>query len=125
MSRKHRNCSEDLLDTVVGASVVKPSTSHESNERDQHSDMDFNAPSDLSGEQSDVCPESADAAQFLKNLALFYLKLQAKMLLPSSVIQTIIEDFQEIHDISQSRLLFKLKEKLDALGVTDADISNY
>ncbi len=49
---------------------------------------------------------------------------QAKLLLPSSVIQTIIEDIQEIHDISQSHLLFKLKEKLVTLGVSEADTSN-
>ncbi len=60
----------------------------------------------------------------LTNLALFYLKLQAKLLQPSSVIQTIIEDIQEIHDISQSHLLFKLKEKLVTLGLSEADTSN-
>ena len=124
MSRKHRNSSEDgLVNSVVRASVEKPSTSHDSNERDEQSHMDHSASSDVSGEQSDVCPENADAAQFLENLALFYLKLRAKLLLPSSVIQVILEDFQEIHDISQSHLLFKLKEKLVALGVPDADIS--
>lgn len=44
-------------------------------------------------------------------------------MLPSSVIQAILKYFQEIHDISQSHLLFKLKEKLVALGVPEADIS--
>lgn len=122
--RKHRNSSEDgLIDSVVRASVVKPSTSHDSNERDEQFDIDLSASSDVSGEQSDVCPENADATQFLKTLALFYLNLQAKLLPPSSVIQVILEDFQNIHDISQSHLLFKLKEKLVALGVSEADIS--
>lgn len=53
------------------------------------------------------------------DLTLFYLKLQTKLLLPSSTIQNILEDYQEIHVISQSHLLFKLKEKLVSLSVTD------
>ena len=55
---------------------------------------------------------------------MFYLKLQAKFLLPASVIQTVIEDYQQIHDISQSHLLFKLKEKLVNLGLAETDIEN-
>lgn len=43
--------------------------------------------------------ESIDEDFFLKNLTLFYLKLQAKLLLPSSVIQTIIEEVQGIYYI--------------------------
>ncbi len=86
--------------------------------------MQIDPPSDADYEPSDVFVETADESLFLKNLALFYLKLQAKLLLPSSVIQTIIEDIQEIHDISQSHLLFKLKEKLVTLGVSEADTSN-
>lgn len=100
---------------------MNPGVSHES-EQDQ-SDMQIDPPSDADNEQ-EFYPEIADESQFFKNVALFYLKLQAKCLLPSSVIQTIIEDFQEIHDISQSHLLFKLKEKLITLGISEADTNN-
>lgn len=79
--------------------------------------------SNMSGDQ-DVCSETADEGLFTKHLALFYLKLQAKLLLPSSVIQTIIEDFQNVHDISQSHLLYKLNEKLVTIGVPEAEIKN-
>ncbi len=43
------------------------------------------------------------------------------MLLPSSTIQTIIEHYQEIHDINQSHLLSKLNQKLTSLGLSEAD----
>lgn len=69
-------------------------------------------------EQFEVCPENIDDSLLLRNLALFYLKLQAKLLLPASIIQKIIEDFQSIHDISQSQLLFKLHEKLHVLVIS-------
>ncbi|CAK6974710.1 hypothetical protein PFLUV_G00052250 [Scomber scombrus] len=117
MSRKHKTGTEENL----VESVVNPGVSHES-EQDQ-SDMQIDPPSDAGDEQA-IYPEIADESQFFKNVALFYLKLQAKCLLPSSVIQTIIEDFQEIHDISQSHLLFKLKERLITLGISEADTNN-
>lgn len=69
-------------------------------------------------EQFELCPENIDDSLFLRNLALFYLKLQAKLLLPASTIQKIIEDLQSIHDISQSQLLFKLHEKLHVLVIS-------
>jgi len=37
-----------------------------------------------------------DRNDFLTNLALFYLRMQAKMILPASTISTLIEEFQEI-----------------------------
>lgn len=60
--------------------------------------------------------ESVNAALFLRHLALFYLKLQSKCLLPSSVIQTIASEFQEIHDMSKKHLLVKLRDKLAGKG---------
>lgn len=37
-----------------------------------------------------------DGDLFLTNLALFYLKMQAKMLLSASTISILIEEFQEV-----------------------------
>lgn len=53
-----------------------------------------------------------------------YLKLQAKFILPASVIQAIIKDYQQMQDISQSDLLFKLKEKLVNLGLAETKKEN-
>lgn len=41
--------------------------------------------------EEDVVP---DEEQFLKNLALFYLRMQAKLLIPATTIQTIIEEYR-------------------------------
>ena len=73
-------------------------------------------------EESDVFPESADSATFLQNLALFYLKLQAKYLLPVSIIQRIVEDFQGVHDVNQSHLLGEMQKNLSALSVNEGVI---
>lgn len=42
----------------------------------------------------------------MKSLALFYLQMQAKMLLPTSVIQTLMGE--EVHGYSTAYLLSKL-----------------
>ncbi len=57
---------------------------------------------------------------FLRHLALFYLKLQSKCLIPSSTIQIIVERLQEIHEMSHSHLPFKLR----ALEFSEADINS-
>lgn len=75
---------------------------------------------DRENKQSDVFPERSDKSLFLNSLALFYLKLLAKLLLPSSVIQ----DMQDMHDISQSHLFYKLKENLVTLDFSDVDLKS-
>lgn len=92
VSMKHK----DGADEHVVDSVVNPGMSHESEQ--EQSDMQIDPPRDADYEPSDVFAETADESLFLKKLALFYLKLQAKLRLPSSIIQTIIKDIQEIHD---------------------------
>lgn len=67
--------------------------------------------------------ERVDETLFRKNLTLFYLKLQAKMLLPASVVQTIFEEFEDIHDLGQCHMFEKLSEKLKSLGISDDNVS--
>ena len=117
VSRKHKDCSEgSLVD-----SIANPSSTSKVN--DECCDMQLENPSQSSYEEMEVYPEKADKGQFLRNVALFYLKLHAQLLLPSSAIQTIIEHYQEIHDMNQSTLLSKLQEKLSSLGLHEADIN--
>lgn len=51
---------------------------------------------------------------------MIYLKPQAKLLLPASVIQTVVEEVQE----TRVSLFSKLKEKLSVLEVPDMTITN-
>lgn len=100
LSRKH-NQDSSLIDSITTTSEASCS---------QIQDIDFESDSrSEEGENNDdleVSPENVDETMFLKNLALFYLKLQAKLLLPASVIQTVVEDMQTIHEINQSHMLY-------------------
>lgn len=81
------------------------------------------APSDHSDDEPKETL-AADESLFLQKITLFYLKLQAKLLLPATTIQhIIIEGYQDVHDISLTNLL-NLSDKLTVLGVPEATINN-
>lgn len=76
------------------------------------------------GEIESVTDQAAtmDNSQFMRNLALFYLKLQAKFLLPASTIQTIVEEMGSIHNLGLSIGLKTLSERLSHLNVDEIDV---
>ena len=65
-----------------------------------------------------------DRNVFLTNLALFYLRMQAKMLLPASTISTLIEEFQEVCTNAVAQMFVKLRQELTELGIPLEKISN-
>ncbi|CAM1294702.1 Uncharacterised protein g1088 [Pycnogonum litorale] len=49
---------------------------------------------------------------YLKNMALFYLKLESKYIIPASTIQNIVEQLQDVHCLGQSIMCQKLLVRL-------------
>ncbi len=79
MSRKHNDyAKESLVDSI--------SNSISTSDCNDEGDMQLDNASQTSYEEMEVYPENADEGQFLRKFALFYLKLQAKLLLSSSTI---------------------------------------
>jgi hypothetical protein len=70
--------------------------------------------------ESDIM-NASEQNEFFYSIALFYLKLQAKFLLPATTIQSIINEFQTVHEIGQKHVVGLLKKKLLALDVS-ADV---
>jgi len=66
--------------------------------------------------------DEVDTDGFMNNLAMFYLRMQAKMLLPASTIQTLIEEIQEVHTTGLTHLLSRMHEELTKLNVPESDI---
>lgn len=54
---------------------------------------------------------------FFNKLPLFYLKMQAKKLLTANTVQTIIEEFQGVHNSSMKYVLSKVHDNLTMLNV--------
>uniref|UniRef100_A0A3B1IPE7 C2H2-type domain-containing protein n=1 Tax=Astyanax mexicanus TaxID=7994 RepID=A0A3B1IPE7_ASTMX len=117
LSRAHKNSSVGHLHETVLVNV------HETVRPSQSLDTTLNANEPEVCESDEVAGVlNVDETLFFNNLTLFYLKLQAKLLLPASAIQTIIEEFQEIHDLGQSHVFAKLTEKLAVIGLDDTTI---
>lgn len=93
MSRKHRKCSVDSISdkyrehpSAVSACEDAPQSSNDATANESELPQDFNE-------------------TFLRNVCLFYLKLQGQLLLPASTIQTIVEEMQNIHELGQEYTL--------------------
>lgn len=129
ISRNHRNSSSDRFRHNIlhlNFSVQRPHGEEYNVAEDSNALSDSFMDCGDGEEQVDIAllPDNANESLFLKNMALFYLKLQAKHILPSSVIQSVIEGLQDIHDISQSHLLHRVSEKLTTLGISENDVKN-
>ena len=115
ISRKHRCAKDSVLDDLVlDRSIATeplpgPSQSY-SEAAEEHNEPQM--------------PLAVDENLFLQNLTLFYLKLQSKLLLPASTIQTIIDGFQSAHELGLSNSLNILSEKLKELRIPQATISS-
>lgn len=110
ISRKHRGSLQDLASLVPidikGSEYLETCDSDSVLADDDITDLtDNNAPDRVS--------DKIDSHQFERSLALCYLKMQAKYILPASTIQNIIDDFQDMHSIGQiyssNMLLTKLQ----------------
>ncbi len=64
-----------------------------------------------------------DKDTFLTNLALFYLRMQSKMILPATTIQNLIDEFMEVHTNSMTHILSKVHEELTKLKIPDSKIN--
>ena len=93
ISRKHRAFSVDSL------SEMYRETSSQSNAAAACEDAG-QCLNDATTNESTELPHNFNDI-FLRNVCLFYLKLQGQLLLPASTIQTIVEEMQNVHDLGQ------------------------
>jgi hypothetical protein len=69
------------------------------------------------------CPVT-DTSQLMRSLALFYLKLQAKLLLPASTIQSIVDEMETYHTLGLSVGLKNMSEKLASLNLPETFVKD-
>ena len=113
LSRNHRNCSPGSYRASVHVLSLddSPTCSSECVDNFEETDQEHDKFDSLEAENFQE--------QYTENLALFYLKLQAKCLLPSSIIQTVISEFQTVHDLERDFTSQRLQQKLVELDVTE------
>ena len=120
-----------------GAGSNRQVSSHllsHSSEHDTFSDQNFDQDTDLgegthndfdldnSQHQNDV--EENFTELFLKNLALFYLKLTAKHHMPASTVQLVIQEMQAMHTLSQNCLKQHIQKRLNEKSISEVQIAD-
>lgn len=74
-----------------------------------HSPFDVNI-----DEPEDILDPDEMKGQYMRNLSMFYIKLQAKYLVPSSTIQMIVEQVDSLNDVCHQYTVNQFKSALQA-----------
>ena len=110
LSRKHPQCSVNNINYIY-REIAPQSSATACEEASQTLDG--------ATEESTELPHNLDET-FLRNVCLFYLKLQGQLLLPVSTIQITVEDTQNLHEFGLDYTLSKLNSLLkDELNLAD------
>lgn len=90
LSRKHKNPT----DLHVSGAYCPPSVPSESQSSVAESQADEGSADDEP--EADVPDLAQMKSLYIRNLCMFYMKLQAKQLIPSSTIQLIVEELNSL-----------------------------
>lgn len=120
--RLHRNCSGKLINSTH---LITGDDGTNAASLETVVDIPVNAELDQTEDSMQQAPNLNETQNlqdlFIHNLALFYLKLQAKYLIPVSNVEMIIKDFEEVHGIGQAHVNNVLKNVLEQ-NKTDVDV---
>lgn len=106
MCRKHKACASESIDDLYRETRPHPSDvidTTDDSENTHEAMPTTSAASDM--------PEN-DSQSYLRNMCLFYLKLQGQLLIPASTIQTIVEEMQNVHELGQAYMITKVSSLL-------------
>lgn len=123
LSRKHANTNRKvspglLIDEPCRFDNDLNDVTHENNNAEMNIDLES------SSDQDEPNLEEDFTELFLKNLALFYMKLTAKHHVPATTIQMIVSEMKSMHDLSQNCFGKYLKNKLRDIEVPEIQIND-
>ncbi|XP_013855791.1 uncharacterized protein LOC106511580, partial [Austrofundulus limnaeus] len=117
MCRKHKACSPDSIDDMYTETCPQPSSALASTGDSENTHESMQAASGA----MDMLEN--DSESYLRNVCLFYLKLQGQMLIPASTIQIIVEEMQNIHELGQAYTMSKVTSLLKNMSLSEEVIS--
>ena len=109
MSRKQRDFADSSIRDLYRVSSQSTSVPTESG---HVGPQVYEAGTETGTDEGDLDMSDNFSDLFLRNISLFYLKLQGQFLLPASTIQNIVEEMQNIHELGQTYTLSKLTSLL-------------
>lgn len=122
MSRKHKDFADSSIRDLYRESASQSSSvASESGDFGPHV---LQAVTETGTDEGDMDMPENFSDLFLRNISLFYLKLQGQFLRPASPIQTIVEEMQNIYELDQTYTLSKFASlpKNDT-SLSDEDIT--
>lgn len=111
ISRPHRNWS---LEQVSPAWVFNPSHQNPLSVTSENDATDHCVDDSLAVELPDNVTDL-----YLRNLCIFYMKLQAKYLIPSSTVQMIVEEMNHLNELGQ----LHVQKHLELTLINDTSLS--
>ena len=149
LSRKHRHWSDSYMkshilipaevDTITSVEQSNQRLSNEPDASETEQDVadknesfvehvnendSFDQHVELVREPETEILSDTDRDHYLEQLALFYLKIQTKYLIPATTVQNIIEEMNVIHELEQENRFEKISVKLKDLGIKDEIITS-
>ena len=102
LSRHHKETTNRQLlpDLVIGDQSSSTCNEPETPDITLDSNANYLNFDDCNSDISDDSDRKSERELFLKNLALFYLKLSSKYHMPASTTQMVIEEIQAVHSSS-------------------------
>lgn len=124
LSRRHRDTSNRK---VLQNLVINPN-SYYLNNNVQVTDMPCTSSDSLDDStfgdsENNSNDDENDRELFLKNLALFYLKLSAKYHMPATTVQMVVQEMQSMHSISQNYLRGHIKTKMEEIAISEMQVN--
>lgn len=106
MCRNHKVCSSDGIADMYRETCPQPPNVIATTDDSKHT---HDAMPSVS---ATIDKPENDSQSYLRNMCLFYLKLQAQLLIPASTIQTIVEEMQNVHELGQTYTITKVSSVL-------------
>ncbi|KAG7472949.1 hypothetical protein JOB18_038124 [Solea senegalensis] len=122
MSRKHRGLTDISISDLFRESASQSSSVRTESDNFGAQVKETSTGTGTDEGDMDISEDFSDL--FLRNVSLFYLKLQGEFLLPASTIQNTVEEIQNIHELGQTYSLSKLTALLkNDISLSDEDIT--
>ena len=61
--------------------------------------------------------------QYVKELAVFFMRLQGKLILPASLIDEIVSEMDALHEVDHEMLRERLQVKMESIGISKQNSS--
>ena len=120
LTRKHRNYSKETVNSTSGIQLYVTENNEAADIVENEPDPDF----DSIGENELELDERNIESDYQRYLSKYYLKVESKLLVPTSAIQEISEDIKVIIDFDNVAKKASLKDQLQKTSLDENEVES-